>query len=49
MENLFLLPILFLVVSCSSNKMEKSEQHQEITTDLYWNLALAFRRPIQWT
>ncbi len=33
MENLFLLPILFLVVSCSSNKMEKSEQHQEITTD----------------
>ena len=33
MENLFLFPILFLVVSCSSNKMEKSEQHQEITTD----------------
>ena len=33
MENLFLLPILFLVVNCSSNKMEKSEQHQEITTD----------------
>ena len=33
MENLFLLPILFLVVSFSSNKMEKSEQHQEITTD----------------
>ena len=33
MKTLFLLPILFLVVSCSSNKMEESEQQQESATD----------------
>jgi len=33
MKKLFLLPILLLVVSCSSNIMEESEEQQESATD----------------
>ena len=33
MKKLFLLPILFLVVNCSSNEMEESEEQQESATD----------------
>ena len=33
MKKLFLLPISLLVVSCSSNIMEESEEQQESATD----------------
>ena len=33
MRKLFLLSILFLVLDCTSNEMEKSEQQQESITD----------------
>ena len=33
MRKLFLLSMLFLVLDCNSNEMEKSEQQQESITD----------------